>query len=74
MIAALAHVEGSCSNPKCRQELKRGQNVFFDNMLLDQVYCQRCGLNLRFHRKRAVGRGETPPVTFADVDRRLEER
>ena len=71
MIEAQAHIESRCSSPKCRTEIIPGQKVFFDNLISDRIYCQRCGLNLRFHRKRAVQRGESPPVTFADVDRRL---
>lgn len=38
------------------------------------LLCVGCGVNLRYHRKRALLRGEQMPITFDDVDERLATR
>ena len=38
------------------------------------LHCVGCAVNLRYHRKRALLRGEQMPLTFDDVDERLAQR
>ena len=73
MIEARAHVADRCANPPCGLEIIPGQKVMFDDVR-PVVYCEKCGKGLRFHRKRAVQREESPPITHADAERRFEER
>jgi hypothetical protein len=35
------------------------------------AYCVPCGQRLRYHRKKAIERGEEIPKTFIDVEARF---
>ena len=36
-------------------------------------YCQPCGCDLRYRRKKAEERNEDPPLTIEEAERRFEE-
>lgn len=64
LISALQGIVGTCG--ECKRKLERGEAVFIDRLAV-ATYCDQDGKLLRFHRKRAFLRGETPPLTFAEV-------
>lgn len=58
-----------CGNDTgCSEEIQPGDT--FAVSATGVRYCRTCGNRLRYHRKKAAQRGETLPVTFADVARR----
>lgn len=44
---------------------------YFVDLLSRKSYCERCGVRLRFHRKRAEQRGEAPPATIQEFEERF---
>jgi hypothetical protein len=72
LFSAISSTKRKCVAPLCGAEIKRGDEIMIDQ-LSPSVYCHKCGVNLRFHRKRAVGRGEPEPVTFTDVEARFNQ-
>lgn len=60
-----------CSHETCPTSIGPGERYFIDK-LSDSSYCQPCGAALRYHRKKAIERGQDPPITFADVEKLLE--
>lgn len=49
------------------------QDEVFVDMATGKFFCKSCGSRLRYHRKKALGRGETLPLTFAEIDERLSQ-
>ena len=68
----LANGKRTCANAECGKSIQRMEECFMDTLSKGKVYCERCGVMLRFHRKRAVQRGEDPPITFEQVDARMK--
>ena len=60
-----------CSRPECSAVLDALGDCFRDEST-GRLYCPTCGPILRYHRKKALQRGETLPITMADVNARLE--
>jgi hypothetical protein len=72
---AAAFVTSTCIS--CDKKIRPFDEAFFDRLPSDQarpLHCRGCAVSLRFHRKRALLRGEPMPLTIEDVDRRLENR
>jgi len=72
LTAVLANGDRICRAPACGTLIKRFEDCFIDELAKGTTYCERCGVMLRFHRKRAVQRGEGPPITFEQVDARMK--
>jgi hypothetical protein len=62
-----AGVDGVCKNKSCGRSITTGTNFFYDP-LNDSDYCQQCGVMLRYHRKKALERGETVPLNFEKIE------
>jgi hypothetical protein len=45
---------GTCKNGRCGTDLKAGATVFFDDA--GGAYCERCGVVVRYERKRGAQR------------------
>jgi hypothetical protein len=73
MIESIAVHMHRCKNPECRRIVQAKENYFIDTLVTGS-YCESCGKCLRYHRKKAIERGEKPPKTFKEVDARLNER
>ena len=56
-----------CANSKCGKSLSNGTEFYYDTDK-EADYCFQCGVCLRYHRKKAVERGEPAPAGFADID------
>lgn len=59
---------------QCSKAVRPFDEVMFDTLRKVgdiEIHCLGCGTMLRFHRKRAVARGENPPLSIAEVDERL---
>ena len=48
------------------------ENVYLDTAS-GRILCHSCGPRMRYHRKKALGRGESIPITFKEVDDRLSQ-
>ncbi len=59
-----------CSSKKCGKMVQQGNIIFIDK-LSEAIYCEGCGTCLRYHRKKAIERGETLPLDFESVDKRI---
>lgn len=73
MLAAFANT--TCKS--CGEKIKPTTEAYFDSLLSDGgrvFHCPRCAKSLRYHRKRALMRGEPMPASFDDVDERLANR
>jgi hypothetical protein len=58
-----------CGNTlDCRCFLEPGEARFLCSKT-SRTYCVSCGQRLRFHRKRALEREDSMPLTFEDVAR-----
>ena len=78
---SLPHMVAAFRNGRCRScdtKITPSTEVYFDMLATEGVdvvmHCVGCGVNLRYHRKRALLRGEQMPHTFDDVDERLAQR
>jgi hypothetical protein len=60
-----------CAGPDCRQVLQPDTDCYRDEHT-GRLHCIACGQILRYHRKKALERGETLPVTMAEVNARFE--
>ena len=49
------------------------QDEVFVDLATGKFFCKACGPRLRYHRKKALGRGETLPITFSEIDERLSQ-
>lgn len=58
-----AGASGNCSNNSCKREIKWEDKCWYDR-LGDVDYCHQCGIMLRYHRKKAVERGDKEPITL----------
>ena len=74
MIAAFRN--SACAS--CDTKIVPSSEVYFDLLAGEGpevvLHCTRCGVNLRYHRKRALMRDESMPLTFDEVNERLETR
>ncbi len=56
-----------CSNaPNCMVMIKPKEDCFVDYST-NKPYCTACGQRLRYHRKKAMERGEVMPISFSDI-------
>lgn len=56
-----------CSNGDgCPTTIKPG-DAYFRDLARGVAYCVPCGQRLRYHRKKALARGDSLPQTMADV-------
>lgn len=60
-----------CDASNCTRSIGPGESFFIDKMS-EASYCQQCGTSLRYHRKKAGDRGESLPLTFEDVENRIQ--
>ena len=73
LAEVLANGDRLCRSAKCRRLIEKFDEAFLDELAGGgTLYCERCGTMLRFHRKRAIDRGEEPPLTFEHVDERMK--
>jgi hypothetical protein len=78
----LQHLEAAFVTSECRscgKKIKPFDEAYFDSLdpadaVNRPLHCSGCAVNLRYHRKRALMRGEPMPLTFTDVDERLAKR
>lgn len=60
----------SCSNGEgCVATIEPGE-MYFRDEARGVGYCVPCGQRLRYHRKKALERGETIPATMTEVEAR----
>jgi hypothetical protein len=59
-----------CGSKTCGKVLQQGDIIFIDRMS-EAIYCEKCGTCLRYHRKKAIERGEELPLNFESVDKRI---
>ncbi len=62
---------GCTNSDGCANTIKPGEPYFRDEAR-GTGYCVPCGQRLRYHRKKALQRGEELPLTMADVHARHE--
>lgn len=74
LIHALSLRRRQCAAKLCGRLIDRLDEYWIDKLAGDAEYCKKCGIMLRYHRKKAGERGEAPPVTFEQVDERLARR
>lgn len=60
-----------CSRDECPATIGPGERYMIDKMS-ESSFCLPCGSSLRYHRKKAVERGQNPPITFADAEKLIE--
>jgi len=66
-----AHPPEKTSCRECRKVVEPTDRAFLD-LVMGLFLCHQCGVRIRYHRKRAFFRGEKIPITFADVEARVQ--
>jgi hypothetical protein len=67
-VYALPQARG-CAATDCPAVLAAGDSCFMDDRT-SRRYCVPCGQRLRYHRRRALERSGSFPLTLDDVERR----
>ncbi len=73
MIEHTGAMPAGCANAmECATLIEHGAACMLDTTT-GRTYCLKCGQRLRYHRRKAIARGEPLPDTIAAASLRLEQ-